>query len=111
MSDAIKYWARQIPDDVAKRARVVFASDYDALAADKADDVRRMADDANKLHAAWTRVSELEAALRRIVLKDGRESIAVTKICDIARRALARDHCPCEDCKRARAADREGEPQ
>jgi hypothetical protein len=35
------------------------------------------------------RIRELEAALKRIVLKDGRESIAVTKICDIARRALA----------------------
>jgi hypothetical protein len=33
----------------------------DALAADNADNVRRMADDANKLHAAWMRVAELEA--------------------------------------------------
>ena len=32
-----KYWARLIPDDVAKRAQVVFASDYDALAAELAD--------------------------------------------------------------------------
>lgn len=35
------------------------------------------------------RIREMEAALKRIVLKDGRESIAVSKICDIARRALA----------------------
>jgi hypothetical protein len=47
--------------------RWVKAKDYDALAADNADNVRRMADDANKLHAAYTRICELEAALRECI--------------------------------------------
>lgn len=70
---AERYWARQIPADVAKRAQVVFASDYAALEARCAYLQASLEKyQACRVHdvdeKAWLskRVTELEAALREI---------------------------------------------
>jgi hypothetical protein len=47
--------------------RVRIAGDAEALVADHADNVRRMADDANKLHSAYARIRELNDALKDMV--------------------------------------------
>jgi hypothetical protein len=77
--------------------KVVTATDYEALEADKADDVRRMADDQNKIWCLTNRVAALEAAVREWASEcadcDGRGFF--TSACELKRHN-------CESCAHIR---------